>query len=250
MNVEDILKQFESGHLRAANYNQENDSWVVNSEAKSLILQVFKEGKNALVENNNYFIDKHNLPLQTFSLEQQVRLVPQGSAVRRGSFVGKSVIIMPPSYINIGAYVDSGTMVDSHCLVGSCAQVGKNVHLSAGVQIGGVLEPIGANPVIIEDDSFIGAGCILVEGVRVGKRAVLAPGVRLSRSIPVYHLLENRILEKNEKIPDGSIVVPGSRSIAKNNFAKELGLSLSCAIIVKIRDEGSDESLQLEDLLR
>jgi 2,3,4,5-tetrahydropyridine-2-carboxylate N-succinyltransferase len=158
---------------------------------------------------------------------------------------------MPPSYINVGAYVDEGTMVDSHVLIGSCAQIGKKVHLSTAVQIGGVLEPIGAAPVIIEDEAFIGAGAVIVEGIQVKRRAVIAPGVILSKGIPVYDLVHQRILEKGEPIPEGAIVVPGNRPVKSDNtWANQLGLSLQCAIIVKYRDEKSETSLILEDFLR
>jgi 2,3,4,5-tetrahydropyridine-2-carboxylate N-succinyltransferase len=158
---------------------------------------------------------------------------------------------MPPSYINVGAYIGEGSMVDSHVLVGSCAQIGKKVHLSTAVQIGGVLEPIGAAPVIIEDEAFIGAGAIIVEGIQVKRRAVIAPGVILSKGIPVYDLVHNRVLEKSEPIPENAIVVPGNRPVkADNTWAAELGLTLQCAIIVKYRDEKSEASLILEDFLR
>jgi 2,3,4,5-tetrahydropyridine-2-carboxylate N-succinyltransferase len=151
----------------------------------------------------------------------------------------------------VGAFVDEGTMVDSHVLIGSCAQIGKRVHLSTAVQIGGVLEPIGAAPVIIEDDAFIGAGAIIVEGIQVKKRAVIAPGVILSKGIPVYDLVNHRMLDKGEPIPENAVVVPGNRPVkADNTWACELGLTLQCAIIVKYRDEKSDTSLVLEDFLR
>src|SRR5690606_32353588 len=172
MNYELILDDLETGKVRSAEYK--DGKWTVNTHVKEAILEAFKDGK--LVQFNE-FVDKHNIMPQEFFPERGVRIVPGGSSVRRGSYVAKGVIIMPPSYINIGAFVDEGTMVDSHALVGSCAQVGKNVHLSAGVQIGGVLEPIGQSPVIIEDNAFIGAGSVLVEGIRVGKNAVIAPGV-------------------------------------------------------------------------
>jgi 2,3,4,5-tetrahydropyridine-2-carboxylate N-succinyltransferase len=188
---------------------------------------------------------------QTFNVERGIRLVPGGTSVRRGSYIAKGVIIMPPSYVNVGAYVDEGTMIDSHVLIGSCAQIGKKVHLSTAVQIGGVLEPIGAAPVIIEDEAFIGAGAIIVEGIQVKRRAVIAPGVILSKGIPVYDLVNKRILAKGEPIPENAIVVPGNRPVRSDNtWAQELGLTLQCAIIVKYRDEKSEASLVLEDFLR
>ncbi len=246
-NYEEILFELEKGNLRAAN-KDENGIWHANVEVKEAILEAFKNGKN--VEWNG-FIDKHNILPRTFSVEDGVRIVPGGTSVRRGSYVAKSVIIMPPAYINIGAYVDEGTMVDSHALVGSCAQIGKKVHLSAGVQIGGVLEPIGLAPVVIEDEAFIGAGSVIVEGRQIGRRAVIAPGVILSKSIPVYDVVNERILEKGEPIPENAVVVPGARPFAENKkWANELGLQMQCPIIVKYRDEKSEASLTLEDALR
>jgi len=246
MSFEKVLRDLENGSVRSAKF--ENGKWHANLEVKKAILEAFKQGK--LVEKGG-FIDKDTLLSQTFDLNRKIRLVPGGSSVRAGAFVAEGVIIMPPSFINVGAYIDSGSMVDSHVLVGSCAQIGKNVHLSAGVTIGGVLEPIGENPVIIEDNSFIGAGSTLVEGVLIKKRAVLAPGVFLSKSVPIFDVVNERILEKGEPIPEGAVVVPGSRPIKKElKWASNLGLSLNCALIIKYRDEKSQESLNLEDLLR
>lgn len=246
MNWENTLTELEKGTLRAANLV--DGVWKVNLDVKQSILDAFKAGE--LVECNG-FVDKHNLMPQKFGPQQNIRLVPGGSSVRKGSFVSSGVIIMPPAYINIGAYVDQGTMVDSHCLVGSCAQIGKNVHLSAGVQIGGVLEPIGERPVIIEDDAFVGAGSVIVEGIQVGKRAVIAPGVILSKSIPIYDLVNERVLEKGEAIPENAVVVPGTRPVRKEyEWAHNHGISLNCALIVKYRDEKSDASLVLEQFLR
>jgi len=247
MNWEQALDALEKGTLRSANYI--DGEWVANTEVKKQILEAFKAGELKTFDGG--FVDKHNLGPQKFTPDRAVRLVPGGSSVRRGSYIAKGVIIMPPAYVNVGAYVDEGTMVDSNALVGSCAQIGKNVHLSAGVQIGGVLEPIGERPVVIEDDAFIGAGAIIVEGMIVGKGAVIAPGVILSKSLPVFDLSQNKILPKGSKIPDGAVVVPGTRSIEdKTPWAKEQGLSLQCPIIIKYRDEKSDESLELESLLR
>jgi len=243
---EKTLNDLEAGRVRSANLI--NGVWVANTEVKTQILEAFKAG---VLKEENGFVDKHNLMPQTFNVERGIRIVPGGTSVRRGSFIAKGVIIMPPSYINVGAYVDEGTMVDSHVLIGSCAQIGKRVHLSTAVQIGGVLEPIGAAPVIIEDDAFIGAGAIIVEGIQVKRRAVIAPGVILSKGIPVYDLVNNRILAKGEAIPENAVVVPGNRPVKSDNlWAKELGLTLQCAIIVKYRDEKSEASLVLEDFLR
>ncbi|MCC5908519.1 MAG: 2,3,4,5-tetrahydropyridine-2,6-dicarboxylate N-succinyltransferase [Balneolaceae bacterium] len=248
MDWKTILDQLENGTVRAA--NPDGDTWKANVEVKEAILASFKEGKNV-----NYggiydgFVDRDTIPPRMFDAADGVRLVPGGSSVRRGAYVASGVIIMPPAYINIGAYVDEGTMVDSHALVGSCAQIGKNVHLSAGVQIGGVLEPVGLSPVVIEDDCFLGAGVVVVEGILVKKRAVLAPGVILSKSVPVYDCVNEIELEKGSAIPEGAVVVPGTRP-AGNKWAADQGLSVSCPIIIKYRDEGSDASLELEDALR
>lgn len=243
---EQTLDLLERGELRAA--NKVNGVWQANTAVKESILQAFKAGE---LKAQDGFVDKHNLFPQTFGVERGIRLVPGGSSVRRGAYIARGVIIMPPAYINIGAYVDEGTMVDSHALVGSCAQIGKNVHLSAGVQIGGVLEPIGLSPVVIEDHAFIGAGSVIVEGICVGERAVIAPGVILSRGTPVYDCVAKKILEKGAPIPPGAVVVPGSRPVSPHlSFGAEMGLSLNCAIIVKYRDEKSDASLELESLLR
>lgn len=249
MTHEEILDQLENGEVRSAN-QLEDGSWAANIEVKQAILAAFKNGVNTSFEGiYDGFVDKHNLPPRYFDPEDGVRLVPGGSSVRRGSYVASGVIIMPPAYINVGAFVDEGSMVDSHALVGSCAQIGKNVHLSAGVQIGGVLEPVGMNPVIIEDDCFIGAGAVIVEGILVRSKAVIAPGVTLSKSIPVYDAVKEEIRERGAEIPEGAVVIPGTRPM-KSEWAKQEGLSMACPIIVKYRDENSDASLELEDALR
>jgi len=243
-----ILDQLENGTVRAA--EPDGEYWSANTEVKEAILAAFKAGKN--VEYGGIyegFVDKENIPPRMFDASDGVRLVPGGSSVRRGAYVANSVVIMPPAYVNIGAFVDEGTMIDSHALVGSCAQIGKNVHLSAGVQIGGVLEPVGQSPVVIEDDCFVGAGAVIVEGILVKKRAVIAPGVTLSKSVPVYDCVNKVVLGKGASIPEGAVVVPGTRP-AGNEWARSHGLSVSCPIIIKYRDEGSDASLELEDALR
>jgi 2,3,4,5-tetrahydropyridine-2-carboxylate N-succinyltransferase len=246
MNWQETLDLLEKGLLRAA--VKENGKWVAQVQVKEAILAAFKAGE--LKEFPGGFVDKHNLPAREFKVEDKIRMVPGGSSVRRGAFVASGVIIMPPAYINVGAYVDSGTMIDSHALVGSCAQIGKNVHLSAGVQIGGVLEPVGQTPVVIEDNAFIGAGAVIVEGVQVSEGAVIAPGVTLSRGIPVYDCVNERILAPGEPIPAFAVVVPGTRPFSKNNWAKENGLQLQCALIIKYKDSKTAASLTLEDLLR
>lgn len=248
MNWDEILDQLETGTIRAA--NPEGDTWTANKEVKEAILASFSAGKNTEYSGiYDGFVDKHNLPPRRFSKEENVRLVPGGSSVRRGAYVAPGVIIMPPAYINVGAYVDEGSMVDSHALVGSCAQVGKNVHLSAGVQLGGVLEPVGLAPVVVEDDCFIGAGSVIVEGILVKHGAVIAPGVTLSKSIPVYDCVNERRLEKGAAIPQGAVVIPGTRPMA-GEWAQNQGLNMSCPLIVKYRDKQSDASLELEEALR
>lgn len=248
MDWKKILDQLEQGEVRAA--VPDGDSWKANIEVKQAILAAFKAGKNSPYAGiYDGFIDKDNIPPRYFTVEDGVRMVPGGSSVRRGAYVAKGVIIMPPAYINIGAYIDEGTMVDSHALVGSCAQIGKNVHLSAGVQIGGVLEPVGLSPVVIEDDCFIGAGSVIVEGILVKRRAVIAPGVILSKSVPIYDCVNKKVLGKGAAIPENAVVIPGTRPVG-NQWAKEQGLSVSCPIIIKYRDEGSDASLELENALR
>jgi 2,3,4,5-tetrahydropyridine-2-carboxylate N-succinyltransferase len=243
---EEILNALETGEVRSA--HKKGSEWVANTKVKQEILNAFKAGQ--LVEHQG-FVDKHNLLPQTFTTGKNVRVVPGGSSVRRGAYVAPGVIIMPPSYINIGAFVDEGTMVDSHVLVGSCAQIGKRVHLSAGVQIGGVLEPIGQIPVIIEDDAFIGAGCVIVEGILVKSKAVLAPGVILSRGIPVYDCVNERMLDRGEPIPEMAVVVSGTRPVSsQNKWASDLNLQMRCALIVKYRDANSETSLELESILR
>ncbi|MEX0994561.1 MAG: 2,3,4,5-tetrahydropyridine-2,6-dicarboxylate N-succinyltransferase [Balneolaceae bacterium] len=248
MDWKQTLDLLEKGDIRAA--EPHGDTWKANIEVKNAILAAFKAGKNISYEDlYDGFVDKHNLPPRKFEPDNGVRLVPGGSSVRRGAYVAPGVIIMPPAYINTGAYVDEGSMVDSHALVGSCAQVGKNVHLSAGVQLGGVLEPVGLSPVVIEDDCFIGAGVVIVEGILVKKRAVLAPGVILSKSVPVYDCVYERKLEKGSAIPEGAVVVPGTRPV-NSKWGEQEGLSISCPLIIKYRDKDSEASLELEEALR
>jgi len=247
MHFDEILNKLETGELRSA--QKIDGKWQANIKIKEAILQAFREG--ILTAMNDGFVDKHTYPTQTFTVERGIRIVPGGTSVRRGSYVAKGVIIMPPSYINVGAFVDTGTMVDSHVLVGSCAQIGKNVHLSAAVQIGGVLEPIGMAPVIIEDDAFIGAGSVIVEGVQVSRGAVIAPGVILSRGVPIYDCVNGRILDKGEAIPEFAVVVPGTRPVSNSlKWASDLKLNMNCALIIKYRDEKSNASLELEQTLR
>lgn len=250
----EIINKLNLGQIRAAEPDG-NGNWEVNQWVKKGILLLFKYSNltdMSLNEEFTYF-DKNTLPLRPMKLDDGVRLVPGGSSIRSGSYVAKGVICMPPMYINIGAYVDEGTMVDSHALVGTCAQVGKNVHLSAASQIGGVLEPAGARPVIVEDNVMIGGNCGIYEGVMVRERAVLGTGVILNASTKVYDLVNNRVLtttsDKPLEIPAGAVVVPGSRAL-KSDFAKENGLSISTPLIIKYRDDKTDAKTALEEALR
>lgn len=248
-NYSEILDKVQAGQLRAAQKNS-NGEWETNTEVKQAILASFKAGKNIAYNGiYNGFVDKDTLEPRCFTEKDQVRMVPGGSSVRRGAYVAPGVIIMPPAYINIGAYVDSGSMVDSHALVGACAQIGKNVHLSAAVQIGGVLEPIGNNPVIIEDDVFIGAGSVIVEGITIRQGAVIAPGVSISNSVQIYDCVNETKLDITNGIPENAVVIPGTRPIS-SSWGQANGLNVSCALIIKYRDAKSNASLELEEALR
>jgi 2,3,4,5-tetrahydropyridine-2-carboxylate N-succinyltransferase len=249
----------ESGEARAASPDASAPAgWRVNAWVKRGILLGFRLGVMTEFPTTGFsFVDKSTFPLRHFGADDGVRVVPGGSAVRAGTYVARSVVCMPPMYINAGAFVDEGAMVDSHALVGSCAQIGKRVHLSAAAQIGGVLEPVNANPVIIEDDVLVGGNCGVYEGVIVRKGAVLAPGTILTRGTPVYNLVNGEILRASEElpliIPENAVVVPGSRAIGKEKGHKnsqEWGLSLYAPVIVKYRDDKTDLSTALEDLLR
>jgi 2,3,4,5-tetrahydropyridine-2-carboxylate N-succinyltransferase len=199
------------------------------------------------------FIDKSTYPLRTISLADGIRIVPGGSSIRDGSYIGRGVICMPPMFVNVGAYVGEGTMIDSHALVGSCAQIGRNCHISAASQIGGVLEPVGALPVIIEDEVLVGGNSGVYEGTVVKRRAVLGTGTILNRSIPVYDLVKDAVYTATETeplvIPEEAIVAPGTRAVV-HPLGKKWGLSLQAAVIVKYRDSKTEARIQLEDLLR
>jgi len=199
------------------------------------------------------FVDKDTFPARKFSVADRVRIVPGGSSARLGAYIAPSVICMPPMYINVGAYVDEGTMIDSHALVGSCAQIGKRVHVSAAAQIGGVLEPVNAAPVILEDDVLVGGNCGVYEGTLVRSRAVLGAGTILTRSTPLYDLIRREVYrataEQTLEVPEGAVVVPGSRAVNKGQAA-EWGISLYTPVIVKYRDEKTDKGVELEDWLR
>ena len=246
-----------SGEARAAEPDAAAPGgWRVNTWVKQGILLGFRHGDTADVSSDHGrwpFFDKDTLPLQRFSVERRVRIVPGGSSVRDGAFIAAGVICMPPMYINIGAYVGEGTLVDSHALIGSCAQIGARVHVSAAAQIGGVLEPVGALPVVIEDDVMIGGNCGVYEGAVVKRRAVLAAGTILTGSTPIYDLPNERILEPVPGqpliVPEGAVVVPGSRPISKGAGLK-WGLSVATPIIVKYRDDRTDARTALEAWIR
>lgn len=253
--INEFLQHLNSGKVRAAQPDSEGN-WQVNRWVKEGILLCFRHGELIDMTPNDgtfSFFDKHTLPLHPFSLEDKVRIVPGGSTIRTGCYVAPGVICMPPMYINIGAYVDEGSMVDSHALVGTCAQIGKRVHLSAAAQIGGVLEPAGAQPVIIEDDVMVGGNCGVYEGVIVRKRAVLASGVILNASTRVYDAVRETILQSTAdsplEIPARAVVVPGTRPMT-SGFGKEHGLSIATPIIVKYRDDKTDARTALEGALR
>jgi 2,3,4,5-tetrahydropyridine-2-carboxylate N-succinyltransferase len=243
------------GEVRAAERDV-GGAWHANAWVKRGILAGFRLG--ALVEmsaadNTLRFFDKDTYPLRATALADRVRIVPGGSSVRDGAYLAPGVVLMPPCYVNVGAYVGEGTMIDSHALVGSCAQVGKRVHLSAAAQVGGVLEPVGAVPVIIEDDVLVGGNCGVYEGTIVRERAVLASGVILTGSTPVFDLVRQQVYtrtaERTLEIPAGAVVVPGARAV-QSEWGRELGLSLYAPVVVKYRDEKTDAAVRLEDFLR
>lgn len=240
------------GKIRAA--EKQGDRWIVNTWVKQGILLGFRIGEvSEMGDAALSFVDKDTFPARKFTVADRVRVVPGGSSVRVGSYVAPSVICMPPMFINVGAYVDEGTMVDSHALVGSCAQIGKRVHLSAAAQIGGVLEPVNAAPVIIEDDVLVGGNCGVYEGTLVRARAVLGAGTLLTRSTPLYDLVRGEVhratSEKSLEVPENAVVVPGSRAVRKG-AAADWNLSLYTPVIVKYRDEKTDSGVELEDWLR
>jgi 2,3,4,5-tetrahydropyridine-2-carboxylate N-succinyltransferase len=256
---QEVFEEFKTflrrGEIRSAEKDADGN-WHANTWVKQGILLGFKMG--GMVEMSKEtetfrFFDKETYPLRPGSLEDKIRIVPGGSTIRDGSYVAPNVVLMPPCYVNVGAYVDEGTMIDSHALVGSCAQIGKRVHLSAAAQIGGVLEPVNANPVVIEDDVLVGGNTGVYEGTIVRERAVLASGVILTRSTPLFDLPNSRVIKSDDdrplEVPAGAVVVQGSRAIS-SGFGKENGLSIYCPIIVKYRDEKTDASTKLEDYLR
>ncbi len=240
------------GLIRAAEPDSSRPTgWRVNTWVKKGILLGFRLG--GIVEMGGQFFDKSTYPLRVLSLQDRVRVVPGGSSLRDGCYVAPNVTCMPPMYINVGAYVDEGTMVDSHALIGSCAQIGRRCHISAASQIGGVLEPVGALPVIIEDDVLVGGNCGVYEGTVVRQRAVLGSGTILNRSTPVYDLVEAVVHRATEDdplvIPENAVVVAGSRAV-QSGIGREWGISLYTPVIVKYRDSRTETKIQLEDLLR
>jgi len=254
----DELKQgLNCGSIRAAEPAERENAWgwTVNTWVKQGILIGFRIGvlEDMSAGGSLPFYDKNTFPLKTISLDSSIRVVPGGSSIRDGCYLGENVVCMPPMYVNVGAYVDDRVMIDSHALVGSCAQVGKRVHVSAGSQIGGVLEPVGALPVIVEDDVLIGGNCGLYEGTVVKQRAVIGAGTILTGSTPVYDLVRGEVYRKGPDtplvIPEGAVVVPGSRAVSSGQ-GKEWNLSIYTPVIVKYRDAKTDQSIRLEDLLR
>jgi 2,3,4,5-tetrahydropyridine-2-carboxylate N-succinyltransferase len=251
---EELLAALEWGEIRAAELDPESPTgWRVNAWVKQGILLGFRLGHLVPSGDGLPCIDKHTYPVRRFKPEDGIRVVIGGSSIRAGAYLAKGVICAPPMYINTGAYVDEGTMIDSHALVGSCAQVGKRVHLSAASQLGGVLEPINASPVILEDDVLVGGNCGVYEGTVVRRRAVLAAGTILTRGTPVYDVPNGVVHRASAEmpliIPEGAVVVPGARAVSKGK-GQDWGLSLYTPIIVKYRDEKTDLSTALEDLLR
>jgi 2,3,4,5-tetrahydropyridine-2,6-dicarboxylate N-succinyltransferase len=253
----DFKAALNRGAIRAAEPDASAKSgWRANTWVKKGILLGFRMGAIAdmsIDAARQPFFDKSTYPVRAFTASDGVRIVPGGSSIRDGSFIGRGVVCMPPMFVNVGAYVGEGTMIDSHALVGSCAQIGKNCHISAASQIGGVLEPVGALPVIIEDEVLVGGNSGVYEGTVVKRRAVLGTGTILNRSIPVYDLVRDAVYTATDSepliIPEEAIVVPGSRAVSHPAGAK-WGLALQTAVIVKYRDSKTDARVQLEDLLR
>ena len=252
---DELKRALNRGEVRAAE-KTESGKWLVNAWVKQGLLLGFRMGAIADVSEASEvfkFFDKDTFPMRPTTIEENVRIVPGGSTIRDGVYIASGVVCMPPMFVNAGAYVDEGTMIDSHALVGSCAQIGKRVHISAAAQIGGVLEPVGAVPVIIEDDVLVGGNCGVYEGTIVRERAVLASGTVLTGSTPVYDLVRGEIYQRDTdgplEVPAGAVVVSGARAVTTER-GRNWGLSLYAAIIVKYRDEKTDSAVRLEDYLR
>ena len=243
------------GEIRAAERDA-GGNWQTNAWVKRGILLGFRMGSIIEMTPSGaplQFLDKHTYPIRRFSPDDRIRIVPGGSSIRDGAYIAPGVVCMPPTFVNAGAYVDEGTMIDSHALVGSCAQIGKRVHLSAAAQIGGVLEPINATPVVIEDDVMVGGNCGVYEGTVVRARAVLGAGTILTGSTPLYDIVRGQVYrataQKPLEVPENAVVVPGSRAITKGQAA-DWKLSLYTPLIVKYRDEKTDQGVELEEWLR
>ncbi len=251
---DDFKRALNRGEVRAAERDA-SGKWVVNTWVKEGLLLGFRLGAitDMSAGESFKFFDKDTYPARPTTISDNVRIVPGGSTIRDGAYIAPGVVCMPPMFVNAGAYVDAGTMIDSHALVGSCAQIGRRVHISAAAQIGGVLEPVGAVPVIIEDDVLVGGNCGVYEGTIVRERAVLASGTILTGSTPVYDLVRGEIYQRKAdgplEIPAGAVVVPGARAVTTER-GREWGLSLYAAVIVKYRDEKTDTAVRLEDYLR
>lgn len=248
----ETIEGLEAGTIRVA--EKIDGVWTVNKWVKEVILSGFRLGTvTDMSEGQFSFLDKDTYPVRKFTAEDGVRIVPGGTSIRRGAYVAPGAIVMPPAYINVGAYVGEGTMVDSHVTIGSCAQVGKHIHISASTQIGGVLEPAGALPTIIEDGAFIGGNCGIYEGTIVEEGAVVASGVIITSSTAIFDATTGEFVPRNENgrvvVPKNAVVVSGSRPIKKGPGA-EAGAHLYCPVIVKYRDEKTDGSVTLETLLR
>lgn len=248
----EFLGELESGKIRVA--EKVGGEWKVNASVKETILEGFRIGQIKDMSQGQFsYFDKDTFPVRRFSAGDGVRIVPGGSSIRRGAFVAPGAIVMPPAYINVGAYVDTGTMVDSHVTIGSCAQVGKHIHISASTQIGGVLEPAGALPTIIEDGAFIGGNCGIYEGTIVKEGAVIASGVVITSSTPLFDATSGDFVPRTSDgrvvVPAGAVVVSGSKPLRHGPGAGS-GVSLYCPVIVKYRDSKTDSSISLEDLLR
>ena len=248
-----FLAELERGSIRAATRDADG-IWTAETWVKEGILAAFRFGVlTEFASGSLSFVDKDTIPARRFKVQDGIRIVPGGSSIRRGSYIGKGVVMMPPAYVNIGAFVDDETMIDSHALVGSCAQIGKRVHLSAGAQIGGVLEPVGNLPVVIEDDVVVGGNSGIYEGTIVRSRAVIGAGVVLTASTPVYDSVRGQIYRRSAdrplEIPFAAVVIPGARPL-KGSFGEQHGLHIATPIIVKYRDEKTDSATALEEALR
>ena len=249
----EVMDALERGEIRVA--QKIDGKWTVNKQIKETILEGFKLGAiQNMSEGQFSFFDKDTFPVREFKADDGVRIVPGGTSIRRGAYLAPGSIVMPPAYVNVGAYVDTGTMVDSHVTIGSCAQVGKHIHISASTQIGGVLEPAGALPTIIEDDAFIGGNCGIYEGTIVQEGAVIASGVIITSSTPIFDATTGEFIRRNEDgrivVPAGAVVVSGSKPIIRGGKPLESGVHLYCPVIVKYRDDKTAGSIHLEEMLR